>query len=122
MKLYLLKYSLFPILNNVGVLSAVSSLNLTVEQCTSVITLTWTPPFTLDITQVEPDISGYCVDIINSTSSLVLFSQCGINVTVFSHYKPPENAVFVVTPVNIVGNGTQQNISYSSMRFTLANT
>jgi hypothetical protein len=102
--------------NYAGTLTAVGSLNLAVEQCsTSNISLTWTPPFTLDITLVKPNIIGYCVDIINSTSSLTLFSQCGINVTVFSHYKPLENTVFVVTPVNIVGNGTQQNISYPSM-------
>ena len=33
------------------------------------IKLTWTPPFTLDITDVDPDISNYTVYIINTNTS-----------------------------------------------------
>jgi hypothetical protein len=99
-----------------GTLSAVGSLNATVELCSPTITLTWTPPFTLDIARVDPDIIGYCVDIINSTSLLTQFSSCEINGTEFSYSAAIENSIIVVIPVNIVGNGTQRNISYSSMR------
>jgi hypothetical protein len=102
-------------------LSAVGSLDATVELRSPTITLTWTPPFTLDITRVDPVITGYCVDIINSTSSLTLFSSCEISGTEFSHSMALNNSVFVVTPVNIVGNGMQRNISYSSMRPTITN-
>jgi hypothetical protein len=79
------------------------------------ITLTWTPPFTLDITGVEPDITGYCVDVISSST---LYSSCEINVTRFSYTLPPQesacyNFTLVVTPMNVVGNGTPEGLSYS---------
>ena len=35
----------------------------------SAIKLTWTPPFTLDITDVDPDISNYTVYITNTNTS-----------------------------------------------------
>jgi hypothetical protein len=105
----------------IGTLSAVGSLNATVELCSPTITLTWTPPFTLDITRVDPDITGYCVDIIHSTSLLTQFSSCEVNGAEFSYSAVLENSIFVVIPVNIVGNGTQQNISYSSMRSAMIN-
>ena len=95
-----------------GVLSVVGSLQLNPDPCT--LSLTWTPPFTLDIPGVDPDITGYCVDVIDSTSSSLLHSQCGINRTEFRYSTPLTGAVFRVTPVNYAGNGTLLNISYSS--------
>ena len=78
------------------------------------ISLNWTAPFSLDITDVKPDIE-YCVDVSDSTSSLTLSSLCGITVTEFSYPLPPDRGchdyVFTVTPVNVVGNGTQANTS-----------
>ena len=92
-----------------GLLSAVGSLMMTVQDST--ISLTWTAPFTLDISFVDPDIT-YCVGVVNSTSSSTLHSQCGITETVFSFSIPPDTAchnymfTFTITPVNVVGNGT----------------
>ena len=92
-----------------GLLSAVDSLMMTVQDST--ISLTWTVPFTLDIAAVDPDIT-YCVCVVNSTSSSTLHSQCGITKTEFSFSIPPDTAchnymfTFTVTPVNGVGNGT----------------
>ena len=76
----------------------------------STISLTWTAPFTLDIPG-DPDIT-YCVGVVNSTSSSILHSQCGITETGFSFSIPPDSAchnytfTFTITPVNVVGNGT----------------
>ena len=94
-------------INFAGHLSAVGSLN---------ISITWEPPFTLDITGEDPDITGYCVDVINSTSSVTLHSQCGITETTFTFPIPTDTNChaynFSVTPVNIVGNGTEDTTSY----------
>jgi hypothetical protein len=99
---------------NIGHLHAVGSLSVGVTH-DFMITLTWTPPFTLDITGVEPDITGYCVDVISSST---LYSSCEINVTRFSYTLPPQesacnNFTLVVIPVNVVGNGTPEEVFYS---------
>ncbi len=54
--------------------------------------------------------------VVNSTSSLVIDSQCGItdtqyNYTVSPRSTPCDTYTFIVTPVNIVGNGTSANIT-----------
>ena len=72
--------------------------------------LTWEPPFTLDIPGVDPDITGYCVEVLNLfPHTEVIYSECGFNVTEFSYPIPPDAGcniyVFSVTPVNIVGMG-----------------
>ena len=99
----------------IGLLSAVGSLTLSVQ---SSWTLTWSPPFTLDINGVDPDIAGYCVDIVNSTSSSLLCSECEVNVTEFTYPIPPRswcyNYTFTITPVNVVGNGTSSSLNYST--------
>ena len=78
--------------------------------------LTWTAPFTLDISNVDPDIT-YCVDVVNSTSSSGILSQCEITVTSFSiplgRVCDNLNFSFTVTPVNGVGNGTAVTLGYS---------
>ena len=101
----------------IGLLSSVGSLNITASNTT--LTLTWEPPFTLDITGVDPDITGYCVDVINATSSVTLHSECGINTTMFT-YPIPKNTnctvEFIVTPHNIVGQGQSTAESYIGVR------
>ena len=93
---------------NIGRLPAVSLINST-ENFT--IFLTWEPPFTLDITNVDPDITGYCVDVINSTSSEMLYSECGITETEFSYLIPNNSHCYIttfsfsITPLNTVGRG-----------------
>ena len=77
--------------------------------------LNWTAPFSFDILDVDPDIT-YCVDVVNSSSSAVLYSQCGINVTMFMYPYPFHVGckvfLFNVTPVNIVGNGTVRTADF----------
>ncbi len=103
-------------LHIVGFLPAVGSLTATPIPLNSIISLTWTPPFSLNITGVDPDITGYCVGVVNSTSSLVIHSQCGITNTQYNYTVSPNGIVcdtytFTVTPVNIVGNGTSANMT-----------
>ena len=74
----------------------------------------------MDITGVDPDITGYCVDVINSTSSVTLHSECGSNTILFT-YPTPENTnctvvEFIVTPVNAVGQGGSAAESYIRVR------
>ena len=80
------------------------------------ISLTWTAPFTLDISNVDPDIT-YCVDVVNSTSSSIVLSECGITVTGFNFSIPLgrvcDNFSFTVIPVNRAGNGTAVTLGYS---------
>ncbi len=103
---------------DVGRLPAVDSLTLIAMG--SAISLTWTPPFSLDIPNVDPDIAGYCVDVVNSTSSLVIHSKCGITATQYNYniiVSPNDivcdNYTFTVTPVNAVGNGTSASVTLS---------
>lgn len=72
-----------------GPLDTVSSLDLQVENSTVI--LTWTAPFSLDITGVDPDIT-YCVDVINSTATssvmMILDTECEITETMFVYSLP----------------------------------
>ena len=97
-----------------GLLSAVGSPS--VDLVGTDISLTWTAPFTLDISNVDPDIT-YCVDVVNSASSSIVLSECGITVTRFNFSIPIgrvcDNYTFTVTPVNGAGNGTAVTLGYS---------
>ena len=99
-----------------GLLAAVGSPS--VDLVDTDISLTWTAPFTLDIPNVDPDIT-YCVDVVNSTSSSRVLSECGITVTGFNFSLPVGrvcdnlNISFTVTPVNRAGNGTAVTLGYS---------
>ncbi len=102
---------------NIGLLPAVQSLVLTVCGSWSTVCVNWTAPFTLDVS-TDPDIAGYCVDVINSTFSETLLSECGIHGTEFIYPISPINIgcddyTFTVTAVNIVGNGTRSSLDYS---------
>ncbi len=106
-----LKIELVIMLHNLGLLPAVGSLTATPIPLDSIISLIWTLPFSLDIPGVDPDITGYCVGVVNSTSSFVIHSQCGITDTQYNYRVSPRSTpcdtyTFTVTPVNIVGNGT----------------
>ena len=102
----------------IGSLSAVDSLNLTASNATP--SLTWEPPFTLDITNVDPDITGYCVDVINSTSSETVHSECRITDTEFCYPIPPDASChiyfFAITAVNEVGMGEIANLTSSMIK------
>ena len=94
--------------------SAVDSLILIGEDNT--ITLNWIAPFTLDISLINNDIT-YCVDVINSMTSALLHSECEIIGIEFIYSLPPRSWCneynFVVTPVNLAGNGTTNGVVYS---------
>ncbi len=75
----------------IGLLPAVGSLTATPIPLASIISLTWTPPFSLDIPHVDPDITGYSVGVVNSTSSLVIHSQCGITDTHYNYTVSPRS-------------------------------
>jgi hypothetical protein len=100
-------------------LSAVGSLTLTPQDSRTTVLLSWTPPFTLDIFNVNPDIAGYCVDVVGSSSAM-LHSECGITVTEFTYPLPTMNwcdvYTFTVTPVNVVGNGTLSSLNYQEIQ------
>ncbi len=105
--------------SQLGLLPAVGSLIATPILLDSIISLTWIPPFSLDIPGVYSDITGYCVGVVNSTSLLVVHSQCGItdtqyNYTVSPRSTPCDTYTFTVTPVNIVGNGTSASVTLLS--------
>ena len=112
----------FPLSAPLGALSAVGSLEITTASTnsintTSVVSLNWTAPFTLDVFATVIDIT-YCVDVISHASSLLLHSECwDTNVTGFEYHPSPtdvcEDIVFVVIPRNRVGNGTSNSIHYS---------
>ena len=82
------------------------------------ICLSWTAPFTLDLTESSVDIT-YCVDVISTTTSDTLLSECSIVATSFSYLLPPmswcKEYNFTVTPVNVVGNGTKSSEHYSQL-------
>ena len=67
----------------------------------------WEAPFTLNLTNVEPDIT-YCVDVMDYLNNTLYYSQCGINTT--SVTIPLDTdlcTVYTITPVNPAGNGTK---------------
>lgn len=78
--------------------------------------LSWTPPFTLDIVAEHPDISGYCVDVVDTVAATMLHSECGISVSNYSYPIPPLSGcmtfIFTIIPVNIAGNGTAVSVMY----------
>ena len=78
--------------------------------------LTWAPPVTLNVIGTEPNVSSYCVNVFNTTSTTTLHSECDINETRFSYPMPSRSwcdlFVISITPVNEVGNGTRSTVSY----------
>ena len=78
-----------------------------------IIRLTWTPPFFLDITGVDPDI-WYRMEVYNVTSGRVPLTNHTLykpeyNFTV-PDPSPCDQFEFRVTPVNVVGNGTSSDL------------
>ncbi len=97
-----------------GLLDAVGSLTATAIPRDSIISLTWTPPFSLNITNVPLDITGYCVGVVNSTSSQCDITDTQYNYTVSPGSTPCDTYTFTVTPFNRVGNGTSASLTLQS--------
>ena len=84
-------------------------------------TFFWTAPFSLDLTNVEPDIV-YCVDVYNITCGgrELLISDCDVTETSYtSDVIVPDGYIreYIVTPrSNVEGavNGTSRNITGGS--------
>ena len=100
----------------IGVLS-IGPISLTTTD--SVFYLTWPEPPTLDITDEDPDIVGYCVDVIDSTSSVTLHSDCEITETEF-YYPIPSDApcteyVFNIRARNAAGTGEPSTTDYRTI-------
>ena len=85
------------------------------------LSLTWDPPFSLDIANVDPDIEGYCVNVsvANSSQEIRLVTECGITATNFT-FQVPENRnsgcdvyYLSVAGVNLVGEGAMKTASYT---------
>ena len=97
-----------------GVLTAVCNLYFhTREIASNSITISWEPPFSLNLTTAEPDIQ-YCVNVYNATrNDILVVSECNITKSSFvfipSNQDPNIHYVFTVTPrSNVQGssNGT----------------
>ncbi len=67
------------------------------------------------------------MDVVDSTSSLVIHSQCGITDTQYNYTVSPNdimcnNYTFTVTPVNKVGNGVSASVTEGELRNRKFNT
>ena len=106
---------------NTGLLSAVGSLMMTVQDST--ISLNWTAHGYM---RYCPDIT-YCVGVVNPTSSSTLHSECGITEVEYEYPIPPDSAchdhMVTVTPVNPAGNGASSTpLTYSQTTECKCNT
>ena len=101
----------------IGPLAAVSNLTTGNLPGQSIL-LSWVAPFTLDVTNVEPDIT-YCVDarVINSRGTIhAIRTICGITATAYNvtfnegEVTPCDTVGVTVTPVNgRLNNGTRRD-------------
>lgn len=111
----------------IGIPSAVRSLNLSLNRSAinRTVVLNWMPPFSLDITGVDPDVT-YCVEVVGRpiyraeerVEERVEESKCRIDVTEFSYPIPLRSWCydfsFAVIPSNVVGSGIPTSISLVS--------
>ena len=92
-----------------GLLSKVESL------VRDLMTLSWTAPFSLDLTNVDPDIV-YCVELYNITCGRsLLISECGVTETSYTNDALHSGYIYeyTVTPLsNVEGasNGTNNTV------------
>lgn len=82
--------------------------------------MSWRAPFTLNITNKEPDVT-YCVCMINMSNEIELLSVCNITENEFIYTLTNsvvcyENVIKItVTPVNEVGNGRPDTVKIHCM-------
>ena len=99
---------------SLGLLAAVGSLEASSQQ--TLILLTWTPPFSLDLTGINPDVFYY-VEVYNiSTGGKTLFInsykvfESEFNFTLLSP-SPCDQFEFRVIPANGAGNGSMASVN-----------
>ena len=100
----------------VDLLQAVNILNYAISE-DFIISISWSPPFTLNVTGIEPDI-WYTVEVIDSTDNISSPTPCssppyfncyllfGTNYTFYPDSPSPCNEYsFTIIPINGVGEG-----------------
>ena len=101
------------LLTIIGLLAPVE--NLTAHSQWLFILLTWTPPISLDITGVDPDL-WYCVEVYNITWGRAPFTtNCSVHEPQFyftaPNRRPCDLFEFRIFAVNQVGNGTVASVN-----------
>ena len=97
----------------VGRLGSVNNLKIKLNSSNTLIT--WDPPFSLNLTNVHPDVI-YCVDIYMITCGVTqhLVSDCDVAVPYYTFYSEDEIHRFIVTPKSNVGNSRNGTSSFQS--------
>ena len=102
---------LFSVQRTPGLLAAVSELSAT--PLAGSILFSWVAPFSLNLTNTEPDIT-YCVDVLSSGGAGLVAGRCGLNETQYSFSpdvrSPCDTFTAEVTPVNGAGNGSTTSV------------
>ena len=102
----------------IGPVDGLGTLTTNVEM-PEIILLSWMPPFSLDLTAVDPDIA-YCVDVYNITEGGLLHVSSNCNILspnymfTVENPDPMDEFEFTVTPrSNVEGarNGTRSQIT-----------
>ena len=84
--------------------------NLTIEALgENTVILSWSPPFTLDVSDTDPDITGYRVYIFNYNTSNQEMKSTAANVTEFRFVIHDQSHLyeFSVSALNEVGEGNR---------------
>ena len=105
----LLKYFSFTLCLSVGLLAAPSNVRAATTD-TGVTTIMWEPPFTLNITDVDPDITGYTIYEWTSNRFVVVADDVPGTATnfTFSEDRPCINgSYYLVNASNPVGEGNR---------------
>lgn len=109
----------------IGKLSEVMNLELELVN-DSTVRITWAPPFTLDITDVDPDIVGYQVNvqvIHHTREHMPRVINHGSTTELNYIYSLPNNGcyiyTFTVTPFNRVGDGMRSRKPYVGNRASM---
>ena len=104
-------YSCLLLFNSIGLLSAPTNMQAS-RRNASAIHLYWDPPFTLDITNVDPDIPGYTVSITNNNTNVT--SERNVTEPEFlfqeEGYDPCHVYLFEVSAWNPVGVGEKSDV------------
>jgi len=110
----------------VGILDPVSNLTTIAPKCDSIVNITWTAPYSIDVPSTDPDIT-YCVNAIDTfaSSPVLMYSRCGIDQ--ISHHILSQKLFACaeyqvgVTAVNKVGNSspTFTNLQYTGIVFAI---
>ena len=82
----------------------------------SAIRLYWNPPFTLDITNVDPDISGYTVSITNNNTKVTREKNVTKPEFLFQEDLCDVYYSFSVRAWNLVGKGEKSDKMYECFR------